>query len=492
MSRVGRSPLTPARSLALAVTGPLLTAMVAIGSRLSWAAAAATAAPLAAAAALRRPHAALVAGWVCVIFIPIYWGLQLTPGIALVPATAVCLILLPAAAAAFKDVRVGALDVAVLLFFATQAVAFLLNFESGASSTVALLSRGALGYGVVRCLSLLPSRRLALASATVGCCVLFGVLAQLEARGVDNPLFEMIRGVEAEVWARPELRFGSVRAEVTFGHPIALGLFLVQGVVLAVALSTVYPRRLPRYLIAVFLIGAGVLTTLSRTPFVAAAAALLLLALGLRRRQRWLLLPILAVPLAVLAFSPGAGTVGDLAGSLEGQSQAADSAEYRVRLLGVVTDPDNFSLFGRFTAVEGAGSVNSVARQIGFPSFDNYFALVYLVTGAVPLLTLVILCSIVWREAVAPKLRAVDRGWACAAAGATLGLLSVGLLTQYGDLLWFNIALVASARQARLSGEADAVAPESQLGVQRDRHSAPRRATPGVKTGASELRPGVV
>ena len=458
-SVVKRTSLASPSSVFGALLGAAATAVLALGSRLTWAGPAVVATPLAAAAAIRRPSPALYAGWIAVIFVPVYWGIQLTPGLALVPITAVCLVLLPAAAASLSHVRLGIVDALVISFFGTQAVAYLLNFESGASSAVGLLSRSMLGYAVVRALSLLSHRRRSLAVLTIVCGVLLGVMAHFEARGIPNPLFALRRGFEAEVWARPELRFGGVRAETTFGHPIAFGLFLAHGLILAFALSTTKLRSLAPYLGAIGVIGSAMLTTVSRTPIVLAGAGIVLLALGARQRQRAVLAPVICVLLAAVALSPAASRLSDLAGSLQGQSQAADSAEYRVRLLAVATEPDNFSLFGRFSGVKGAGSVNGVAQVIGFPSFDNYFALVYLVTGAVPLALLLLLCGFLWREALARKVSPADRGWACAAASATLGLLAVGLLAQYGDILWLNIALVASARQERLLGPAGDLEP---------------------------------
>ena len=437
--------------LLLGALGPVVTAAVVVATRASSFPGALAAAGLASFGAVRKTRAAVLLVWVAIIFVPVYWSRPLAAGVVLVPVTVGSLLLLPAALSTAKDIRFGALDVAVALFFIIQAVSYLINFSGGSGSAVGVMSRLGLGYAVFRALSLRADTRRDLVLATIGSGLVLALFAFAESRGLPNPWFSIRSQFEADLWARAESRFGAIRSEASFGHPIALGMFFSTCIVLIAGIAAKRGGRLGLVgAVGALLLGAASLTTLSRTPLLTTGVGLVVLALGGRAMRHRLVVPMVCGATALALLGPGTGTLGQLVGSLEGPSQAAQSVEYRTRLFDVITDPAQFSLLGKYKGLPGAGPVNSVARQIGFPSFDNYFGLIYLVTGAIALVSLLVACALVWREAWASDHGSVDRGWACAAVAGTVGLTSIGLLAQHGDLFWLGIALVASARQERL------------------------------------------
>jgi hypothetical protein len=80
-------------------------------------------------------------------------------------------------------------------------------------------------------------------------------------------------------------RDGVVRALVTTGHPLALGNFLV----LAVGVLGVFARQLTatRFVMALVILAAGLVATISRGPWLAASVVLLLMGLFSRRPARY-------------------------------------------------------------------------------------------------------------------------------------------------------------------------------------------------------------
>jgi hypothetical protein len=244
-------------------------------------------------------------------------------------------------------------------------------------------------------------------------------------------------------------------------------MYLASSLGLAFALVVEHGNRAVRALAgaAIPLSCWAMLLTLSRGALISGAVATLLVVIFASPRTQRRLVPAVTVGVAFLAFGPAAELLAKLAASTTGSSEAAVSAQYRVRLFSLFLDPQQFSLLGHYLSSGGSAPVNTVGLSVGFPSFDNQFALIYLVTGAIPLVAFVVVCVFVWRQALRRGSPLIDRGWAAGAAATMVGLATVGLLTQQGDLLWVSVAIVASASQDARAIQGPWVRPKSAPGA---------------------------
>ena len=413
--------------------------------------AAALVAAVAAYVAATRPATAAPLAIGAIAFAPVYWGRGLGGfGVAIIPVTAAGAILLPAAVRERARFRLVALDVAVATYVVVRAASYLLNYSTGAGAAVGFGSRVAAGYVAFRLLGLVPGLRRRLAVALVAVGGLLAVLSRFEASGTNWFFGALPVGFQASAWARPELRFGSVRVEASFGHPIAFGLFLALVVALAAGLSVTSGGR--RTWAFVGLGGISLLAlvdTLSRGPLLVAFGAVVIWAVLERRRITGARVVVAtAVVGALILFTPALIAVGALWASSSGDTREARSADYRLQVAALIADPDQFSLLGVATDVEGEIST-SVSDRVGFKSLDNEYALVYVGGGALSLLAFVWVVLAAARTALAAGLDPVDRAWTVALATVSIGLLTVALLTQFADLFWIGLALTACIAQER-------------------------------------------
>ncbi len=254
-----------------------------------------------------------------------------------------------------------------------RCVSALVNAQGPLGATLNVLLTTALPYAVFRLLTLdgdVPRR---LAVVVVAVAVPLSFVGLYERSGGANPFFTLVRPeLEAAQWARPELRASGVRAEASFGHPIAFGMFLALALVLAVALTVTLEGLLLRaaLLAACGVILLGLTATLSRGP-------LLMAGLGI---GCWLLLHVfhvdalrVAAAAAVIGIvavtTPVLGTLEALQRSSTGDSAEARSAQYRLQVLEVAQDPEQFSLLG--LPAEGGSVTEAVARRTGLKSIDS-------------------------------------------------------------------------------------------------------------------------
>ena len=436
----------------LLVGGPLVVLLVAAG-RVPVPMVLATAAAVGAVLAWAVRHhglPALAAGTALVAVVPFYDGRYVVGAIGVTPMTAVALLLLPAAALAARHVRVGALDVAFGLMLLLRAAALLLNAPGGPGAVANLVLSTALPYVVFRALTLPERAPTVLAAAVVGTAVPLALLGVFERNGLENPFFTLLPAeYEAAQWARPELRSGGIRAEASFGHPIAFGMYLALAFVLAVALALTVRRLATRLALfagcAVLLL--GLTATLSRGPLLVAAVGTVAWLLATRRTDVLRLGAAAAVLTVAVVATPVLGTLQGLWASSSGDTSEARSAEYRLVVLEVVLDPDQFSLLGRLS--EGEGVTAAVAARTGLKSIDSEYAVVFLTNGLLAMLALVGLFVLVAAAVVRPGLDAVERAWVAGLAASYLNLATVALLTQHEELFWGATALVAAVLQRR-------------------------------------------
>lgn len=408
---------------------------------------------LAALVVRRSVDRAFVAGLVAIVLTPIYYG-QLIPGtrLPLTPVVMVSLVLLPSAWARRAGWRPVALDVAVLGYVVVRSLSFLLNFDEGLGAVFELVTTVALPYVVGRLLLLHRSSLTPVSVALVASGALLAVVGLRERAGVPNPYFTLLTpAYQADRWAEPEVRLGGVRAEASFGHPIALSMFLALCVLLALALALSAELAWQRaaLLAAGGLAAVALVATLSRGGLLLLAVSVPIWLLTQLRRVDRRRLRITAVAIAGLAvaFVANASTLQTLVdNSRDVDSIEASSARYRLQILELVREPEQFSFFGR--ASEIAGSVSTQARDlIGIGSIDNTYALLFLTNGAVTLLAFAVVVLLVFRVTVMAGLDGLERAWAIGLAAACLNLLTVALLTQYSHLFNIGLALLAGLAQ---------------------------------------------
>ncbi len=401
-------------------------------------------------AATRCADAALAAGLALVVVVPFYAGPYVAGSLAVTPMTAVALALLPAAWLRRHDVRLVALDGAVAVLVLLRAVSYLLNFAGGAGAAAGLVLGTALPYVVLRLLTARHDLTRLTAGALVAGSVPVSLVALGERVGAGNLFFTLLpAGYQAEQWARPELRFGVVRAEASFGSPLAFGLFLALVLVLGLALALTTTSQLTRAATG----AAGVLAllalvaTLSRGPLLAAGLGCgLWLLLTLRSVAFLRLLALLAGLALVVVVSPAAPTVAVLFDQSQGDTAVSRSAEFRLQVLAVTLDPDQQSLLGRPTPDDG-GLTASLVQRTGLKSVDSEYALVFLASGTLALIALVSVALLCVRTALRPGIEPVERAWASGLSATAVALLVVALLTQHSELFWAGIAVVAGIDQ---------------------------------------------
>ena len=420
---------------------------------------------VAAALVVRRyPLAAVATAVTLGALIPYYDGRYVTRGLAITPVAALCLALLPAALEQLRGAQLTVLDLAVAAYLVVLVVSRLVNYSRGPGAAAAILLSDALPYVVGR--GLVRSRPVlgAVALATVAVGTVLSVFALAEHAGTPNPFFTWVSPTfQAGQWAHAETRLGSVRAEASFGHPGAFGLYLVAVLALSLALALT-ARTAGRQLVlfgATGVVAAGLVATLSRGPIAAAVVAcgvVLAAAVGRVAVTRLVLVSIL-----VLGLSVGTGVTATLselrASSTTEDSREALSAQYRLRILDTVLDPSQFSLLGKSAAVtpdgEQAGSLSELTNErTNLKSVDSEYGLTYLTSGLFALLTLLLVGCILVRWSFLRGLDLLERAWVVGSAVVAVDILTVSLQTQQAELWWFGTAVVAGIvhrRRTRLS-----------------------------------------
>ncbi|MCA1822699.1 MAG: hypothetical protein ABR520_08725 [Mycobacteriales bacterium] len=402
--------------------------------------------------ALRRPSRALALGFAAVIVIPIYY-LPVLPGtqVGLTPVAVASLVLLPLALTRVRHLRLGALDFAFLALVVLRVVSFLLNYRSGWGATASALLTIALPYTAFRLVSTYPNAHRVFARAVVVAGLPLACIGIAERRGWPNPFFNSLAtGYQSTKWARPLLRFHTVRAEASFGHPIMFGMFLAVALALAIALAwtAARPRNRVAYLVAVAVMAAALVDTLSRGPLLMFALFLPLWGITqvarLDPRRVRAGLAMLVVIVAVAA--PARDTLHALRTQSTGSSIEAKSARFRVQLVEIAADPANFTWLGQRSEEEG-GFTDVVFSRIGVRAVDNTFVLLYLTGGALVMLAFFVLMLLTFLAALRPGLDPVERALAIILSIAFVNLLTVNLSTNFADVFWISLAGLASALQ---------------------------------------------
>ncbi|MET4637642.1 hypothetical protein [Mycetocola sp. 2940] len=230
-------------------------------------------------------------------------------------------------------------------------------------------------------------------------------------------------------WGELQPRGGVMRVEASFGHSIALGSSL------AIASGFVAVARWPMWLrllsLVVVLAAAGV--TFSRIGIVGVFLTLLLAAAFLGAwmpRAFRIALVVLLAAIAAIGL-PFIWNVFEQAGE-----EAAGSAEYRGNLVALLGDSSVLGITPSWTVLPTGETYYG-----SFQSIDNALILTALRFGLLPLGVLIAIVVV----GLVTILRGRGTPASIALVAQTPALVSVALITQYADFLWFTVGLAVAS-----------------------------------------------
>lgn len=405
--------------------------------------------------ALLRPPLMATIAWLSLVLVPVYAAPKVGPINGYAAVAAFWLVAIGAGAALRSrggTLRASAIDISMGLFIFSAALSGVI----GARLPVEFLSLAFVAVGCYLGMRLLfaseldPAwliKRFVLAGAVVLPFVAY------EAMTGTNVFFGLVlNSAEGDLWATTQERLGSHRVEASFGHAIALGMFLASASLFCLAMASRRRRTLERW---VLLAGAGafalaIVPTVSRTGWVVLGAGVLLLAVSTADRigRRWLwglTAGIVAAAVLLSVFVPSesvdpAGLTGSSADSVE----IRNSNMQRQVLIRAALDPDKLSLFGNADADQltaGAGTGND--------SIDNAYLEFAASWGLVPAGAFVLIGVSLFAAVIRARKDIVASAVPAVALANFVGLMFVALITQQGFYI-FALAGAAAAFDSRL------------------------------------------
>ena len=385
-----------------------------------------------------------------------------------------------------RPFRVTGIDIAVGIFALLMAISVAFSAQVSAHAYLELFFTWGGMYLAARLLLRESPRPVFLMAVSFALAtVIVAPVAILETAGKSNPFFALqFNAEQAATWAKPASRFGQIRAEASFGHPIALSMFAATSALmsLAMAIGTENVRnRVVWFLLAI--VGLGVQgMTLSRTGWIILGLGIILLtiaATGRAARRRLVgILSVLAVALGVLfatslsgqtqlLASSGIGGGGD---STAGSSEVQKSGAGRTAELDRALQPGILQAWGtpvnRVTpAVESTGST------------DNEYILLAEEWGLIPMAALML----VGVALLAEILRCRSKGAGdlsvlpIAAFASLVALFLVAFITQQQLMIWLLLGSSgAIAEKIRLRSRKTELPPSLRRQMSSwDRHAAP-------------------
>jgi hypothetical protein len=394
---------------------------------------------------MRRSPRLAVAAWLAVVCaVPVWSGIEV--GVYFEPQVLMGLVVAAALVTVRRgdEVRLTIGDV-VMVAFVTSALVPVALGGATLDGVFVLLAQWSGAYVLGRLVGIrLPLPWVYGAVAVAFSCV--AALAVVEFGTGWNPFLSFPgSGSLHATWASIQYRGGLPRTEGAFGHSIALGGSLA----LALPLALAAPFRAGLRLGMATLLLVACAVTFSRIGLGTAVLGVLLtvafLRTGLSARSRALLAAGLVV--AGAAVTPFVLRVFEAAGD-----EAADSAGYRARLLGLLSEVQVLGISpSHYRLPTGEAFFGS------FRSIDSSFVLVGLTYGWIPLACL--LTGAVLALAVVLSGRATPPTIALVAQLPAVA--TVALITQYSGWMWFLAGLaVASQAAGRVGDAGSATAPD--------------------------------
>jgi len=279
-------------------------------------------------------------------------------------------------------------------------------------------------------------------------------VAVLESLGAENPFSALqFNSVEASVWGAAASRLGQVRAEASFGHPIALSMFVSASALLSLGMAIYASKRKERHAwlaLAALAVGVQALT-FSRTGWLILVFGVAFLAVtaALRAARRRLAFVFAAVGVAmvVLMVSGSAPKELELFPSSSSSAEGAafkDSGEYRERLLERALEPGVLGLWGN--------PVNKVTPAVSSTNdaTDNAYIILADEWGLIPTAALVAILATLLMAIVLARARGAEELVILPIAALTslCALFFVAFITQQQSVIWLLVGAgsVASER----------------------------------------------
>jgi hypothetical protein len=284
--------------------------------------------------------------------------------------------------------------------------------------------------------------------------VIVAPVALLEAAGKENPFLSFqFNSVEASVWAAPASRLGQIRAEASFGHPIALSMFASASALLSLGMAIYASRAKERniwLLLSVVAVGVQALT-FSRTGWLILVFGVALLAIttALRAARRRLAFVFAVVGVGIVALMIGGGAPKELelfpssSSSAEGAA-FQDSGAYREALLARALQPGVLGLWGN--------PVNRVTPAVSSTNdaTDNAYIILADEWGLIPTFALIAIALCLLAAILLARSRRAEELVILPIVALTslCALFFVAFITQQQVMIWLLIGAgsVASER----------------------------------------------
>lgn len=307
---------------------------------------------------------------------------------------------------------------------------------------------------------------LVLAGAFAVVAIALAPIAIAESSGASNPFYAFTwNPTESAIWGNQVDRFGQVRAEVSFGHPIAFSMFAAVAALLSLAMAINSQDRAARfgwYAAAAVAVAIQALA-LSRTGWVMLGIGIVMLAAvtaqGSARRRiailigtaalvvflTWLVMP------AELQVLPGFESKSDQVFTSSGQ--------YREALLDRALEPGVLHLWGN--------PVNLVTPAVsGGTATDNAYIILADTWGLIPTAALVAvavaLLILTWR--LYAQRTAALTILPIVAFTCMVALFFVAFITQQQAMIWMLVGAAAAAGEKVAARPAPAQRRSSDLG----------------------------
>jgi hypothetical protein len=373
--------------------------------------------------------------WVVIaaLLVPYTWSPSLIGG----PTPAIVLAVLPGACVAFfRLLHTGWPRWVLLDWLAVALVAagYLTETLAGASHLYSLhaLKGSLLAYVAFRLIFAAWPIAAAAVRALIGVGVGLSLLAVYEVLARNPIPGSKLNNPDLSQWETIYHRGeGSVRAQATMGHPLALGSFLIVPLALAFA----YRRWRAFAVIAV-----GEALTLSRGPYIGALIALVLCAALLGRMTR-----LFAVLAAVVALGLFVGPVGHaVSASFQAGTAEQRNASYRQALIGAGLH--HVTLLGNPGVVPEMLFAQSNEGEFALGDVTSQFVLISASQGLAGLALWLALLAAFVAVMVAGRRRSDTLLLVLGAAlvGLWVDLLTMPLVTSFQPAFWATVALVAT------------------------------------------------
>ncbi|MDX6626454.1 MAG: hypothetical protein QOE56_1443 [Solirubrobacterales bacterium] len=296
-----------------------------------------------------------------------------------------------------------------------------------------------------------------IATAFAAGLVVIAPVAVLETLGVKNPFFNFqFNSSEAAAFGNAVSRLGQVRAQASFGHPIALSMFASASALLSLGMaiySSVSKERLIWLGLAALGVGIQALTV-SRTGWLMLVFGVVLLGLttSLRaaRKRLTTIFAIAGVALLVLSVSGAAPKELQIIPSSSGVGEEArqfqDSGAYRERLIARAFEGGVLGLWGNpYNKVSLAVSTTNQAT-------DNAYIILADSWGLIPTFSLVaIAAALLIAIALARKREANELVILPITALMSLcALFFVAFITQQQVMIWLLIGAASAGSERAL------------------------------------------